>query len=98
MRRRTYGQTVTFAGTEFTPHAGDLVNGDAVASVTLVSSGAAATAAKGSYDITASAATGTGLGNYDITYAKGTLTVDAKALDLRADGNVCRHRVHPTCG
>jgi hypothetical protein len=29
----------------------------------------------GSYDIVASAATGTGLGNYDITYVTGTLTV-----------------------
>ena len=39
---KTYGQTVTFAGTEFTDSG--LVNGDTVTSVTLTSAGAAATA------------------------------------------------------
>jgi hypothetical protein len=42
---KTYGQTFTFAGSEFTVHSGDLVNGDTVTSVTLSSAGAAATAA-----------------------------------------------------
>ena len=59
---KTYGQAVTFAGTEFTSNAPDgssgLVNGDSIASVTLSSPGAAATAhVSGSpYTITASAA------------------------------------------
>jgi hypothetical protein len=44
--------------------------------VTLTSDGAAASAAVGTYDITPSAATGTGLGNYNIGYVKGTLTVN----------------------
>ena len=67
------GQTVTFAGTEFstTP----LVSGDSVTGVTLSSTGAAGTAAVGTYGIVPNAATGTGLGNYNINYANGTLTV-----------------------
>ena len=72
---KTYGQTVTFAGTEFT--ASGLVNSDSVASVTLSSTGAAATAAvNGSpYAIIASSAVGSGLGNYTISYVNGSLTV-----------------------
>src|SRR6185503_335556 len=41
---KTYGDAFTFAGTEFSTGAGQLVNGDAVASVTLTSAGAAGTA------------------------------------------------------
>src|SRR5439155_14486672 len=44
-RTKTYGQTVTFAGTEFT--SAGLVNGDTVTSATLTSSGVAATAPSG---------------------------------------------------
>ncbi len=84
-RTKTYGQTVSFAGTEF--GASGLVNGDTVASVTLASAGAAATAtvAGSPYDIVASAATGSGLANYEISYAKGKLTVDKKALTVTAN-------------
>jgi hypothetical protein len=73
---KTYGYTVTFAGTEFA--ANGLVNGDTVASVTLASSGAAATAAvAGSpYAIVPSAALPASLtNNYTITYHNGQLTV-----------------------
>ena len=52
--RKTYGDLVTFAGTEFTP--AGLVNGDVVTSVTLTSAGAAAAAAVGTYPIVPSAA------------------------------------------
>src|SRR5262249_5382349 len=52
-----------------------LLNGDTITGVTLTSAGAAASAAVGSYDIVASAATGTGLSNYAITYVNGTLLV-----------------------
>lgn len=52
-----------------------LVPGDAVTGVTLASSGTDSDAAAGSYDITASNATGTGLSNYDIAYLSGMLTV-----------------------
>jgi hypothetical protein len=65
----------------FTPTG--LQNSDTVTSVTLVSSGTPATAAVGSYPITASAAVGTGLSNYTITYATGsTVTVNAVALTI----------------
>lgn len=71
---KNYGTTVTFAGTEFT--ASGLVNGNTVTSVTLTSSGAAASAAAGSYSIVPSVAVGSGLANYTITYVDGTLTVN----------------------
>src|SRR5260370_1786902 len=53
---KTYGNTFTFLGTEFTTAGGQLVNSDTVASVSLSSAGAAETAAKGPYAITPSAA------------------------------------------
>ena len=81
---KTYGQTVTFAGTEFTPTG--LVNADTVSSVTLTSSGAAATAsvAGSPYPIVPSAATGTGLGNYSISYVDGSLTLNPAPLLVTA--------------
>ena len=76
---KTYGQTVTFAGTEFT--SSGLQNGETIGSVTLASAGAAASAsAAGSpYAITASNASGGtfNAANYTITYNDGTLTVSA---------------------
>jgi len=86
-RAKTYGDVVPFAGTEFSTPTGALINGDAVASLTLNSAGAAATATvvPGSpYAIVASAAAGTGLGNYAISYADGKLTVNPKALTITA--------------
>jgi hypothetical protein len=79
---KTYGTALTFTGTEFTTSG--LLNSDAVSSVTLNSLGAAATAtiAGGPYNITPSAAVGTGLGNYSINYAKGTLTVTKAPLTV----------------
>jgi hypothetical protein len=78
-RTKAYGQTVTFAGTEFA--AAGLVNGDRVTGVTLTSSGAAAaataTVADSPYAIVPSEAVGTGLSNYTITYVNGALTVTA---------------------
>jgi hypothetical protein len=71
---KSYGQTVTFAGTEFT--SSGLVGGDSVSSVTLTSAGATNTAIVGTYSIVPSAASGTGLGNYVISYTNGTLTVN----------------------
>ncbi len=80
---KTYGDEVTFSGFEFDTDG--LVNGDTVASVSLASDGAAATAGVGPYAIVASAALGSGLANYDITYVDGELTVGAKALTITAD-------------
>ena len=88
-RSKTYGDTVTFAGTEFTTVMGQLVNGDTVTSVTLTSAGAAATAttAGSPYAITPSAAMGTGLGNYAISYHNAPVgfTVNPKGLDITAN-------------
>ena len=85
-RMKTYGQTVTFAGTEFSTSG--LVNGDTVASVTLTSAGAAATATVAApgptYPITPSAAEGTGLGNYTVSYVDGMLTVNPAPLTITA--------------
>ena len=83
---KTYGQTVTFAGTEFTTSG--LVNSDSVTSVTLSSTGAAVTAtvtAPGpTYPIVASNAVGSGLSNYTITYQNGTLMVNTAPLTITA--------------
>ena len=79
---KTYGQSLAFAGTEFTTSG--LVNSDTVSGVTLTSGGSAATATvSGSpYAIAASAASGTGLGNYSITYVNGTLNVTPASLTV----------------
>jgi hypothetical protein len=84
-RTKTYGQTVTFAGTEFTTSG--LLGSDTVTSVTLTSAGAAAgaTVAGSPYPITPSAAVGTGLSNYDITYVDGSLTVNLAPLTITAN-------------
>src|SRR5213075_2362524 len=79
---KTYGQTLALGATAFT--VSGLATGDTVTGVTLVSDGAVATAAKGNYSITPSAALGTGVGNYDITYKTGTLTVGQGALIITA--------------
>ena len=70
---KLYGQTLVFAGTEFT--SSGLLNSDTVTNVALASTGATNTAGAGTYPITAAAAQGTGLANYAINYASGTLTV-----------------------
>jgi len=82
---KTYGQSLSLGGTAFS--ASGLVNGDSVSSVTLTSSGAAATASvSGSpYNIVPAAAAGTGLANYTITYANGTLAVSRATLTVTAD-------------
>ena len=75
---------MTFAGTEFT--LAGLVNADTVSSVTLTSSGAAATAsvAGSPYAIVPSAATGTGLANYSVSYVNGSLTLNPAPLLVTA--------------
>jgi hypothetical protein len=73
---KTFGATFTPNGTtQFATGAGQLVNGNTVASVTLTSTGYPAGAAVGGHPIVPTAAVGTGLGNYTITYANGTLSV-----------------------
>ena len=81
---KTYGQTAIFAGTAFTTSG--LVNGDTVASVTETSTGAAPTAAVGTYPIVPSSATFSAgsSSNYAITYVVGTLSVNPAALSITA--------------
>jgi hypothetical protein len=84
---KTYGQTLDFAGTEFS--ASGLVNGDVVTRATLSSAGAASNAPlSGSpYAVTITNALGNaGLTNYIITYAIGALTVDPAPLAVTASG------------
>ncbi|NEU11861.1 filamentous hemagglutinin N-terminal domain-containing protein [Methylobacterium sp. BTF04] len=88
---KIYGTTLAFSGTEFTTTG--LRNADQVASATLASAGAPATAqvAGSPYAITASNAQGAGLlspggaSNYAITYAPGALTVTPAPLTIRAN-------------
>ncbi|MGE0862557.1 MAG: MBG domain-containing protein [Vicinamibacterales bacterium] len=84
---KVYGNVFTFAGTEF--GATGLVAGDSVAGVTLVSSGAPATAtvAGSPYVITPSAATGVGLGNYTINYVNGSMVVTLRPLTITANSS-----------
>jgi hypothetical protein len=74
---KTFGTTLTFAGTEFTSTG--LVAGETVGSTTLFSTGAVGTApvAGSPYAITVSAATGGtfAASNYGITYVNGALSV-----------------------
>jgi hypothetical protein len=83
---KTYGQTLTFTGAEFTTSG--LQNGETIGSVTLASAGAAPTAgvAGSPYAITASNATGGtfNAGNYAIAYADGALTVNPATLTVTA--------------
>ena len=101
-RTKTYGQTVVFAGTEFT--SSGLLNTDTVTSVTLTSPGAVATAtvAGSPYPITPSAAVGSGLGNYTISYAERGSDRLSRPIDdhgqrpdedVRPGGRVRRDRV-----
>ncbi len=70
---KRFGQTLLFAGTEFTTTG--LLFADTVTSVSLSSLGAQRLSAAGTYAITPSAAVGLGLSNYTIAYIDGTLTV-----------------------
>jgi type II secretory pathway component PulC len=80
---KMYGQSLTFAGTEFAVNG--LQGGDSVGSVTLTSAGVANTAAPGSYPIVASVTTGSGLGNYSINYVNGFLRVNPALLLVMAN-------------
>src|SRR5208283_2814803 len=80
---KVYGQTVTFAGTEFT--VSGLVSTDSVSSASLSSDGAVAGAgvAGSPYSIAITNAVGDdGLTNYLITYVPGTLTINKAAATI----------------
>jgi len=83
---KTYGQMLTFAGTEF--NTTGLVNGDNVTRATLSSAGAVPTASAASspYSILISNAIGnSGLTNYNISYSAGQLTINPAPLTITAN-------------
>jgi ribosomal protein L18E len=82
-RAKVYGDTVTFAGTEFTTSG--FISGNQVTSISIASAGAVATAAVGQFDITGGSATGYGLSNYIIAYEDGVLSVTTRPLTVTAD-------------
>jgi hypothetical protein len=89
-QRKTYGDSIAFAGTEFSTLPGQLVNGDQVTSVALASLGAPRTApvAETPYTISVGDAKGAGLGNYTIAFESGQLAVTPKQLIVSADNNI----------
>ena len=82
---KVYGNTFTFAGTEFT--SSGLIGSDAITSVTLSSTGAVSTAqVLGSpYPVVPSGAVGSGLANYNIFYVNGLLSVTPASLTVTAN-------------
>ncbi len=83
---KTYGDTFTFAGTEFS--AVGLVNGDTVTGADLASAATAATAeatGEGFETITIANPAGTGLENYVIALEEGNFTVERRGLTVTAD-------------
>lgn len=80
---KIYGQNLTFSGSEFSSTG--LVNGDTVASVSLLSSGATNPAVVGGYPIVPGNAQGARLTNYVIGYSNGTLTVNPAMLVVIAN-------------
>ena len=85
--RKPYGEMLDFVGDEFLVTGGELLHGTTVDSVTLTSAGAAKTASykADGYEITASDAQGTGLENYVINFKPGKLSVERRALTVKAD-------------
>ncbi len=97
---KTYGQTTSFSGAEFT--ANGLQNGETIGSVTLTSAGAAATAgvAGGPYAIVAANAAGAAFdpANYAIRYVNGALTVSPALLTVTANNDAKTYDGHAYTG
>ncbi len=75
---KAYGTSANLGMTAFTTSG--LVNSDTITGVTLASLGSPVTASVGTYALTSSNATGTGLSNYTISYAAGDLSVALAAV------------------
>lgn len=88
-----YGQAPKTAGFS----ASGLVNGDAVSGVDLTTK-ATKSSNVGTYDITASGATGTGLSNYTVGYQNGTLTIDPAMLTVTALNQTSTYGQNPALG
>ncbi len=83
---KVQGETFTFDGDEFTTSG--LQNSETIGSCTIISDGAASTAAVGTHQINISDPTGGTFtaSNYDITYNNGTFTVSAPATHVEITG------------
>ena len=97
---KNYGATVTTGTGQTNFTAAGLQNGETVGTVSLASTGAAASAGVGTYTITPSAATGGTFtaGNYTITYATGTLTVNPAPLSITASAQNKTYGTNLTLG
>ncbi|MFK7837122.1 MAG: MBG domain-containing protein [Sulfitobacter sp.] len=82
---KTYGDTITFNGDEFTVVG--LVNGDTLTSLNISSAGAGANAqvVDGPFDIVGDTPVGTGIDNYVLNIIPGQLTVVPAPLTVTAD-------------
>lgn len=91
----TYGQTPDVSGAGYT--VSGLLNNDSVSGVNL-STIANKKSYAGTYDITASGATGTGIGNYIVAYQPGALTIDPAALTVIANDQSSIYGQTPALG
>lgn len=80
---KVYGQLAALPSTAFS--VSGLLNGDAIAGITLTSAGAVSNAAVGNYALSATNATGPRAANYNITYHAGTLAVAKAPLAITAN-------------
>lgn len=88
---KCYGDTFVFNGTEFT--SGGLRNGDIMATISLTSTGAGASASAGNYQIIPSNPALNGSfdpNNYDITYNNGNMLVNAlPTVNIIGNTTIC---------
>ncbi|MDN7350012.1 beta strand repeat-containing protein [Acetobacter senegalensis] len=91
----TYGQTPDVSGAGYT--VSGLLNSDSVSGVNL-STIATNSSNVGTYGITASGATGTGISNYIVAYRPGTLTIDPAALTVIANDQSSTYGQTPALG
>lgn len=91
----TYGQVPDVSGAGYT--VSGLLNNDSVSGVKLATI-ATKSSDVGTYDITASGATGTGISNYIVVYQPGTLTIDPAALTVIANDQSGTYGQTPSLG
>jgi filamentous hemagglutinin family protein len=93
-KSKTYGDQVSFSGTDFTTGANQLKNGETIGGVTLSSDGAPATAGVNGapYTIAVSGAQGGtfNIANYTPNYVNGNLTVNRAPLTIILTADQCR--------
>ena len=92
---KALGASLTLGTTAFTHST--VYSTDGITAVTLTSSGASSGAALGSYTITPSAATGTGLSNYTISYTDGSLIVGTQFTETFDESVICTTSGNTNC-